>query len=104
MILQYKITPILLDTNTLVEALNKQLESTPEHISEGIKRVYADVVKTVVMTANDEQRVSLVVKDKNVKIKKVNEFIPTNDFRLTKLYLRTVKIFFAMVGTRQPLI
>lgn len=57
LILQYKITPILLDTATTLEALNIQLELVPEHVTEGLKNMYTDVVRTVLLTALDEVKV-----------------------------------------------
>ncbi|KOB78398.1 putative ATP-binding cassette [Operophtera brumata] len=42
-ILQYKLAPVLLNTNTFVSALNQQLEDTPERVSDEVKLVYGDV-------------------------------------------------------------
>lgn len=62
MILQFKLTPILLNTDTLVAALNAQLDATPKRASEGVRQGYADVVATVLMTATDEDKVILCLK------------------------------------------
>ncbi|XP_073954372.1 uncharacterized protein [Choristoneura fumiferana] len=55
-ILDFKITPIMIDATTLVTALNDQLATTPKQLTTQVKQFYPDILKTVLMTALDEEK------------------------------------------------
>ncbi|XP_063366023.1 uncharacterized protein LOC134654508 [Cydia amplana] len=56
MILDFKITPVLIDATTMLMALNAQLATTPTDVTDEVKEMYPDVLKTVLLTALDEEK------------------------------------------------
>jgi hypothetical protein len=56
-ILDYKISPILLNIMTIVGAINKQLDLAPKGPIHKMKILYPMVVKTMLQTLKDEEKV-----------------------------------------------
>ncbi|CAH0591712.1 unnamed protein product [Chrysodeixis includens] len=55
-ILDFKISPYLQDVITLVSGMNRQLELTPRGHTAGLKKLYVDTVRTMLMTALHEEK------------------------------------------------
>ncbi|XP_028174826.1 uncharacterized protein LOC114363337 [Ostrinia furnacalis] len=55
-ILEYKISPILLDLMTVVLAIQEQLALTPRHVTEAVKTLYPAIVETMLNTLLDENK------------------------------------------------
>ncbi|RVE43546.1 hypothetical protein evm_011804 [Chilo suppressalis] len=60
-ILEYKITPILLDLTTVVEAINAQLRLISKETTENMKKMYPDVVIVMLDTVMDENKTYLAL-------------------------------------------
>ncbi|KAL0830195.1 hypothetical protein ABMA28_003651 [Loxostege sticticalis] len=55
-ILDFKISPILLDFTTIVTAINDQLNQTPKEVTDMMKKLYPVVVETMLNTLLDEKK------------------------------------------------
>ncbi|CAG5057857.1 unnamed protein product [Parnassius apollo] len=55
-ILELKIAPFLTDATTIVSALSKEIDETPQDIAENLKTLYPTILRTILTTALDEEK------------------------------------------------
>lgn len=66
-LLEFKISPILKDTFTMVEAINNQLDAAPQHLKMKAKEMYRAIIKMILGTALDEEKVIVQYAEDNNK-------------------------------------
>lgn len=59
-ILEIKLTPILIDATDILQGLNDELNSVPRSLVHSFKNNYPTILKTVLLTSLDEEKVIVV--------------------------------------------
>ncbi|CAK1588868.1 unnamed protein product [Parnassius mnemosyne] len=55
-ILELKIAPLLTDATTIVSALSKEIDETPQDVAQKVQTLYPTILRTILTTALDEKK------------------------------------------------
>ncbi|CAH2055589.1 unnamed protein product, partial [Iphiclides podalirius] len=55
-ILEFKIAPFIIDATTVIAALNDEIDETPQDVADATKKLYPQILRTILTTALDETK------------------------------------------------